>query len=88
MGRWRYRFGVRQPGKARNGQGKPMGKGRSSSNSFKATQQRIDAGYNIVTSGPVVNQPSKAALRAQIPAYDESMVRRIEAKPKGKKSPK
>ena len=58
-----------------------MGKGRSPNDSFKASQQRIEAGYSIVTSGAVINQPSKAVLRAEIPAYDEAMVKRIEAEP-------
>lgn len=34
-----------------------------------------------------MSEPSKADLRASIPAYDESMVKRIEAPVKGKKSP-
>jgi len=47
-------------------------------------QQKIEAGYSIITSAAVINQPSKASLRAAIPAYDESMVRKIEAKPQKK----
>ena len=65
-----------------------MGKSRSSDKQRRATQQRIDAGMSIVTSGPVVSEPSKAKLRAMIPSYDEAMVKRIAAKVKGKKLPK
>ena len=62
-----------------------MGKGRSSDKKYRAVQQRIQTGMDIVTKGSNLEQPSKAALRAGIPAYDESMVRRIEPKVKGKK---
>lgn len=58
-----------------------MAKGRSTSAQQRANQQRIESGYNVVTSSPVTGQPSKAELRASIPAYDETMVRKIEAKP-------
>jgi hypothetical protein len=61
-----------------------MAKGRSGRNQPRAMQQRIEAGYNIVTSSSVINQPSKAALRASIPVYEESIVKRIDAKPKKK----
>jgi len=38
----------------------------------------------LVTQSPHLAQPSKAALRAAIPPYDESMVKRI-AQREGKK---
>ncbi len=58
-----------------------MAKGRSTTAQQRANQQRILAGYNIVTSSSVIDQPSKAELRASIPAYDESMVKKIPPKP-------
>ena len=58
-----------------------MAKGRSGSAQQRANQQRIEAGYNVVTSTSVTNQPSKAELRASIPAYDEAIVKKIAAKP-------
>lgn len=61
-----------------------MAKGRSGNNSQRAMQQKIDAGYGLVTSGSVIGQPSKEELRAAIPAYDESMVKKIPAKPQKK----
>jgi len=61
-----------------------MAKGRSTSAMQRANQQRIEAGYNVVTSSAVIDQPSKAELRASIPAYDESMVKKIPAKPQKK----
>lgn len=51
----------------------------------RAMQQKITAGIAIFTSGKVVSEPSKAQIRASIPAYDESMVRRIETPPRKKK---
>ena len=51
----------------------------------RATQQKIRASYDVATKGFLLQQPKKAELRASVPPYDESMVRRIEAKPKGKK---
>lgn len=65
-----------------------MGKGRSSSTAYKATQQRISAGMDIVTRVDGTPVPTKAELRASIPAYDESMVKRIETPVKGKRTPK
>jgi hypothetical protein len=63
-----------------------MGKNRSSDKSRRAMQQHINAGYDIVTKGAYLKQPSKAELRASVPPYDESMVKRIESKPgKGKR---
>lgn len=61
-----------------------MAKGRSTVAQQRATQQRIAAGYNIVTSSSAIEQPSKAELRASIPAYDESMVKKIPSKPASK----
>lgn len=57
-----------------------MAKGRSTVAQQRATQQRIAAGYNIVTSSASIEQPSKAKLRASIPVYDESMVKKIPPK--------
>lgn len=57
-----------------------MAKGRSTVAQQRANQQRIAAGYNIVTSSSALEQPSKAELRASIPAYDESMVKKIPPK--------
>lgn len=57
-----------------------MAKGRSTIAQQRATQQRIAAGYNIVTSSSAIGEPSKAELRASIPAYDESMVKKIPEK--------
>ncbi len=61
-----------------------MAKGRSTSAQQRANQQRIEAGYNIVTSSSNIDQPSKASLRASIPAYDESMIKKIPEKTKRK----
>ena len=63
-----------------------MGKGRSGDKQYRAMQQKIQTGMDIVTKGSNLAQPSKAELRASVPAYDESMVRRIPPKVKGKKS--
>ena len=66
-----------------------MAKGRAGGNAQKAMQQRIAGGMAIVTQGAVLSQPSKAELRAMVPEYDESLVKRIppgvkrKAKPKG-----
>ena len=49
-------------------------------------QQQIQAGMAVVTKGAYLAQPTKAALRAMIPPYDESMVKRIATKKKGKKA--
>jgi preprotein translocase subunit YajC len=65
-----------------------MGKNRSTDKAHRAMQQRIQAGMNIVTQAGVLSQPSKAELRAMIPAYNESIVRRIETKPRKSKSGK
>ena len=62
-----------------------MGKNRSSSKMQRAMQQHIKAGYDMVAKDVYQRQPSKAELRASVPPYDEAMVRRIEATPKGKK---
>jgi hypothetical protein len=63
-----------------------MGKNRGSDKKHRAMQQHIQAGYDIVTKLGSVKQPSKAELRASMPLYDESMVKRIEAKPRRKSS--
>lgn len=64
-----------------------MAKGRSSNNSRKVNEQRIEAGYAIVTSPAVINQPSKAALRDSVPEYDPSMIKKIAPGVKTKKPP-
>jgi hypothetical protein len=51
----------------------------------RAMEQQVRANWSVVTKGAYLAQPSKAELRASVPSYDELMVRRIEAKPKGKK---
>lgn len=61
-----------------------MAKGRSTVAQQRANQQRIAAGYNIVTSSSVIDEPSKAELRASIPPYDESMIKKIPEKPSKK----
>jgi hypothetical protein len=48
-------------------------------------QQQIQSGYDLVAKGVHAREPSKAELRASVPPYDESMVRRIEARPPKKK---
>ena len=65
-----------------------MGKQRSSNNAQRAMQQKISAGMAIVTQAGALSAPSKADLRASIPAYAEAMVKRIEAPVKGKRAPK
>jgi hypothetical protein len=62
-----------------------MGRNRSSDKAYRAVQQKIQAGMDIITSSYLV-QPTKAELRAMIPPYDESMVTRIAPKIKGKKA--
>lgn len=65
-----------------------MAKGKSSNNIRKANDQRITAGYAVVTSGAVINQPSKEALRAATPVYDPTIVKKIPPGVKGiKKTP-
>lgn len=60
-----------------------MGKGRSGSNAYKAVQQKIAAGMDIVTRVDGKAAPTKAELRASIPAYDPTMIKRVET---GKKT--
>jgi hypothetical protein len=62
-----------------------MGKNRSTDKAHRAMQQKIQAGMAVVTQGSVLAQPSKAELRAMVPPYDESMVKRIPPNVKGKK---
>jgi hypothetical protein len=63
-----------------------VGKGRSTDKSYRAMQQKIQAGMDVVTEGTHLAQPSKAQLRASVPPYDESMVRRIPTGSKRKKT--
>lgn len=57
--------------------------------SQKAMQQRIAAGMDLVTRIGGEPVPTKAELRASIPAYDESKVQKIPPNAKSKKpSPK
>lgn len=60
-----------------------MGKQRSSGNKQKAVQQRIAGGMDIVTRVGGAPAPTKAELRAAIPAYDPSIIKKIET---GKKA--
>ena len=62
-----------------------MGKNRSTSKAHRATQQKIQAGMSLVTQAGRLAQPSKADIRASIPPYDESMVKRIKPNVKGMK---
>jgi len=55
-----------------------MGKVRASGNGQKAMRQHIDAGMDQNLKD--VGAPSKAELRASIPAYDPSMIKKIPAK--------
>lgn len=60
-----------------------MSKGRAAGNAYKAVQQKIAAGMDIVTRIDGKPAPTKAELRASIPAYDPSMIKRVET---GKKT--
>ena len=60
-----------------------MGKARAGSNAYKAVQQKIAGGMDIVTRIDGTPAPSKAELRASIPDYDPSMIKRVET---GKKT--
>ncbi len=60
-----------------------MGKGRSSGIKHKAVQQGISAGMDIVTRVGGPPPPTKAELRASIPTYDSSLIKKIET---GKKA--
>lgn len=62
-----------------------MGKSRSTDKAYRAVQQKIQAGMNIVTQGGNLSQPSKAEIRASIPPYDESMVKRVAPNVRGTK---
>lgn len=53
----------------------------------RAVQQKIQGGMDLISKAVHNGEPSKAQLRASIPAYDETMVRRIEATGK-RKQPK
>jgi hypothetical protein len=61
-----------------------MGRG-SSDKKQRAMQQKIRGGMNLVSQQIHRKEPSKAELREMIPAYDESMVKRIEANAKSKR---
>jgi hypothetical protein len=52
----------------------------------RAVQQKIQGGMNLISKAVHNGEPSKAELRASIPAYDESLVKRIEATGKGRAS--
>lgn len=51
----------------------------------RAVQQKIQGGMNLISKAVHNGEPTKAALRASIPAYDEAMVRRIEPTGRAKK---
>lgn len=63
-----------------------MAKNRVLSTAQKAMRQRIDAGF-ASSSAHGERGITKAELRASIPPYDESMVKKVGMTPK-KKSPK
>lgn len=60
--------------------------GRSSENKRRAMQQKIQGGMDLVSKHVHQGVHSKAELRAMIPPYDETMVKRIEPNVKGKKA--
>jgi hypothetical protein len=62
-----------------------MGK-RPADRAHRAVQQRKQAAMDNMTKGANLIQPTKAELRAMIPPYPESMVKRVEPKVKSKKS--
>ena len=62
-----------------------MGKQRSGGNKQRAMQQQIASGMDRVTKDYAAGAPTKADLRSMIPAYDESLVKKIET---GKKTVK
>lgn len=55
-----------------------MGKQRASGNKYKAIQQGIATGMDIVTRVDGAPAPTKAEMRAAIPAYDPAMIKRVE----------
>jgi hypothetical protein len=62
--------------------------GRAADRAHRAVLERRAAGADAAFRNGGENAPTKAELRASIPAYDESMVKRIETPVKGKRSPK
>jgi hypothetical protein len=54
-----------------------VGKNRSSDKKYRATQQLIASNFSVGTKDAHLGQPSKAELRAMIPPYDETKVRRF-----------
>lgn len=62
--------------------------GRGADRAHRAVLERRAAGFETSFQTGGEPQKTKAELRASIPAYDESMVKRIEAPTKGKRTPK
>ena len=60
-----------------------MGKVRASSNGQRAMQQQIASGMDRVLKS--AGEPTKAEMRAAIPAYDPSMIKKIPAGKSGTK---
>lgn len=60
---------------------------RAADKAHRAVLERRSAGSDSAGRTGGVSEPSKAELRASIPAYDESMVKRIATPEKGKRSP-
>lgn len=60
---------------------------RAADKQHRAVLERRAAGADTSFRTGGVVEPSKAELRASIPAYDESMVKRIVTPEKGKRSP-
>lgn len=58
---------------------------RGADRAHRAVLERRAAGFDVSLQTGGQPQQTKAELRASIPAYDESMVKRIETPPKGKK---
>lgn len=66
----------------------PGGRNKGSKKTGRAVQQKIDAGMDLIFKYVYRREPSKAEIRAAMPTYDESMVRRIPPHVKGQRRPK
>jgi hypothetical protein len=62
-----------------------MGINRSSGKARRVVQQQVQASMAEVIRGAYLTRPTKAELRAMIPAYDESMVTRVGTNARGKR---
>lgn len=56
--------------------------------SRRAIEQKIQGGMDLISKAVHRKEPSKAELRAMIPSYDPSIVRRIEPNVKSKRQAK